>query len=164
MNAGEPIMLPAPAQRVPIGRLRSRRERALQTLCFEALGLALVSPLFAWFAGAPTGESLLVLAALSVAVMGWSALYNTVFDVLDLRCTGRVASERPRGLRVVHALGLETTAVLVTWPLLVWLTPLGWFEALAAELGLTLAYAVHGYCFHLGFDRLRPVRAGAGSR
>lgn len=50
MNADEPITLPAPAQRVSIGRLRSRRERAL----------------------------------------------------------------RPRGLRVAHALGLETTAVLVT--------------------------------------------------
>jgi uncharacterized membrane protein len=163
MNPDEPITLPAQARRVSISRLRSRRERALQTLCFEALGLALVSPLLAWFAGASAGESLLVLAALSVAVMCWSALYNTAFDLLDLRCTGRVASDRPRGLRVVHALGLETTAVLVTWPLLVWLTPLGWIEALAAELGLTLAYAVYGYCFHLGFDRLRPVRAGAGN-
>ena len=163
MNADKAITLPAPAQHVPIGRLRSRRERALQTLCFEALGLALVSPLFAWFAGASAGDSLLVLAALSLAVMCWSALYNTLFDLLDLRCTGRVASARPQGLRVLHALGLETTAVLVTWPLLVWLTPLGWIEALAAELGLTAAYAVYGYCFHLGFDRLRPVRGGAGS-
>jgi uncharacterized membrane protein len=162
MNPDEPITQPAQARRVSISRLRSRRERWLQTLCFEALGLALVSPLLAWFAGASTGESLLVLAALSMAVMCWSALYNTLFDLLDLHCTGRVASERLQGLRVLHAIGLETTATLVTWPLLVLLTPLGWLEALTAELGLTAAYAVYGYCFHLGFDRLRPVRAGSG--
>jgi uncharacterized membrane protein len=163
LNLSEAITLRAQAQRVSISRLRSRRERALQTLCFEALGLTLVSPLFAWFADASSGDSLRVLAALSVAVMCWSALYNTLFDLADLLCTGRVASERPRGLRLVHAIGLETTATLVTWPLLVWLTPLGWLDALAAELGLTAAYAAYGYCFHLGFDHLRPVRAGAGS-
>ena len=143
--------------------IRSRRERLIQTLWFEALGLALVSPPFAWIAGASTGESLLVLAALSMAVMCWSALYNTVFDLVDLRCTGRVASERPQGLRLMHAIGLETTATLVTWPLLVWLTSLGWLDALAAELGLTAAYALYGYCFHFGYDRLRPVRASAVS-
>lgn len=147
----------------PQGPIRSRRERLLQTLWFEALGLALASPLFAWFAGASTGESMLVLAVLSMAVMCWSALYNTVFDLVDLRCTGRVASDRPQSLRLVHAIGHEITAALVIWPLIVLLTPLGWLEALAADLGLTLAYAVYGYFFHLGFDRLRPVRARAGS-
>ncbi len=144
--------------------IRSGRERLIQTLWFEALGLALVCPLFAWFAGASTAESLLALAALSMAVMCWSALYNTAFDLVDLHCCGRVASERPQNLRVLHAIGLETTAALVTWPLLVWVTSLGWLEALAAKLGLTAAYALYGYCFHLGYDRLRPVRAGAGSR
>jgi uncharacterized membrane protein len=142
--------------------LRSRRERALQTVWFEALGIGLVSPLLALFSGTSAAESVLVLGALSLAVMCWAALYNTLFDRFDLRCTGTVASERSHGRRVLQAIGLEATATLVTWPLLVWLTPLGWFEALATELGLTAAYAVYGYCFHIGFDRLRPVRAGAG--
>jgi hypothetical protein len=62
--------------------LRSRRERLIQTLWFEALGLAIVSPLFAFCAGVSTGESLVVLIALSIAVMGWSAFHNTAFDRL----------------------------------------------------------------------------------
>ena len=37
-------------------------------------------------------------------------------------------------------------------------TDLTWLEAIAAELGLTLAYAVYNYFYHLGFDRLRPVQ------
>lgn len=141
----------------PPGATRSRRERLIQTLWFEALGLAVVSPLFAHFAGASMGESLVVLMVLSIAVMSWSALYNTAFDLIEVRCTGRVASDRPHGLRIAHTIGLEVTAALLTWPLIVALTTLGWLEALVADIGLTLTYALYGYLFHLGFDRLRPV-------
>ena len=137
--------------------IRSRRERLIQTLWFEALGLAIVSPIYAYFAGASMGESLVVLIVLSIAVMAWSALYNTAFDLIEFRCTGRVASDRPHGMRAVQAFGLEVTATLVTWPLLVALTTLGWIEALVADIGLTLTYMLYGYLFHLGFDRLRPV-------
>ena len=144
--------------------IRSRRERLIQTLWFEALGLAIVSPLYAHFADALMGESLVVLMVLSIAVMGWSALYNTAFDLIEFRCTGRVASDRPHGLRIAHTTGLEVTAALVTWPLLVALTPLGWVEALVADIGLTLTYALYGYLFHLGFDRLRPIYRDASRK
>jgi len=142
----------------PHGAIRSRRERLIQTLRFEALGIVIVSPLFAHFAGPSLGKSIIVLTALSVTMMCWSALYNTGFDLIEVRCTGRVASDRPHGLRVLHTIGNEATALIVTWPLMVALTPLAWLQALVAEIGLTLAYVLYGYLFHLGFDRLRPVR------
>ena len=148
----------SPAAR-PYDAIRSRRERLIQTLWFEALGIVIVSPLFAHFAGPSLGKSIIVLTALSVTMMCWSALYNTAFDLIEVRCTGRVASDRPHGLRVLHTIGNEVTALTVTWPMLVALTPLDWLQALAAEIGLTLVYALFGYLFHLGFDNLRPVRA-----
>ena len=139
------------------GAIRSARERVIQALAFETGGLLVVSPLFAHFTGARTGDALIVLVALSIAVMVWSAFYNTAFDRVEHGLTGRVASDRLHGLRVLHTLGAEATAVIVTWPLLVALTPLGWRDALVADIGLTLAYALYGYFFHWGFDRLRPV-------
>jgi uncharacterized membrane protein len=150
-------MAAPPAAVRPPRLLRSGRERLIQTLWFEALGLAIVSPLFAFFADTSAGQSLIVLVALSIAVMGWAALYNTAFDRIEQRRTGRIASDRSRPWRVVHAVMLETSAVVVTWPLIVALTPLGWREALVAEIGLTLAYTLYGYVFHLGFDQLRPM-------
>jgi uncharacterized membrane protein len=138
--------------------MRTRRERVIQTLWFEALGLAIVTPLFAHFAGTPADESVALLGALSVTVMCWSMLYNTGADWIEYRVAGRVASDRPHGLRVLHALGHEATSVVVTWPFIVALTGFGWQDALLADIGLTLAYAVYGYAFHLGFDRLRPVK------
>lgn len=141
--------------------LRNARERLLQTLLFEAGGLLLVTPLVAWVTGVRAGESLVLLVALSVAVMVWAAIYNTVFDGLEARLAGRVASARPHRLRVVHAIGLEVSSVLVTCPIIVWITELGWWQALAVDIALSLVYAAYGYAYHWAFDRWRPVQRGA---
>jgi uncharacterized membrane protein len=137
--------------------IRSLRERVIQTLWFELLGLALVAPPFAYISGATAGDSFLLLVVLAIVVALWSALYNSAFDLVEVRLTGRVASDRPHRWRVLHTIGLEASAVLLTWPLVVAFTPLGWQQALFADIGLTLAYVAYGYVFHLAFDRLRPV-------
>jgi uncharacterized membrane protein len=137
--------------------LRSARERVVQTLCFEGIGLLLVAPLYAWVSGAHTGESFAMVAAVSVAVMLWAALYNTVFDVVERRATGRVASDRPHRLRTLHAVGLEVSSVVVTTPVIWAMTDLGWWGALLADLGLAAVYSAYAYLFHWGYDWLRPV-------
>lgn len=142
------------------GGVRSARERLHQTLCFEAGGLLLVTPLVVLVTGQGAGESLALLALLSLVVMGCAAVINTAFDLAEHRLTGRVASARPPRWRLVHAGLHELSAVLLTWPLIVWMTGLGWAAALVADLGLTLVYAAYAYGFHRLYDRWRPVRAG----
>ncbi|WP_341892308.1 PACE efflux transporter [Variovorax sp. YR752] len=138
--------------------LRSLRERVLQTLLFEAGGLLLVAPLVAWAGDVRAAESLVLLVALSAAVMAWAAIYNTAFDLVEAHVARRVASARPHLLRVLHALGLEVSSVLATCPIIVWLTGLGWWQALAVDIALGLVYAAYGYAYHWLFDRLRPVQ------
>ena len=138
--------------------LRSPRERAIQTIAYEAGGLCLSVPLVALCGGGTVGQALGLMLALSGAVLVWSPIHNTVFDWLDLRLTGRVASDRPQCWRLVHAASHEATTVVVTLPVLVWLGGLPVGAALLADLGLTLLYAVYAYVFHLVYDRLRPVR------
>lgn len=141
--------------------LRSGRERLIQTLAFEAGGLLLVAPLYAVVSGSGQGESFALIAALSAAVMAWSALFNTAFDIAERRLAGRVASERPERWRLVHAVLHEATAVIVTWPLIVAMTGLSWAAALLADLGLTAVYAVYAYVFHRVYDDWRPVQRTA---
>ena len=138
--------------------IRDWLERAIQTVCYEFGGLLIVGPIWKFATGASATESAVLLICLSVAVMVWMAAYNTIFDVVEFRITGLVASVRPHRWRIVHALGLEASSLLVTWPLIALVTGLAWLEALVADLGLTLAYAIYSYFFHLGFDRLRPVQ------
>jgi uncharacterized membrane protein len=141
------------------GAVRNLRERVIQTLWFELLGLALVAPLFAYFSGSTAGDSVMLLVVLAIVVALWSGLYNSAFDLVELHLTDRVASDRPHRWRVLHTIGLEASAVLLTWPLVVAFTGLDWQQALLADIGLTFAYIAYGYVFHLAFDRLRPVHA-----
>ena len=138
--------------------LRGARERLIQTLWFEGVGIALVAPLYGLFTGASMHQSAVLLLALSLTVMAWAACFNTVFDWLEARWARRCASDRPPRWRIAHAMLLEATAAIVTWPLIVALADLDWGSALAADILLTLMYALYGYVFHLGFDRLRPVK------
>jgi uncharacterized membrane protein len=69
-----------------------------------------------------------------------------------------VASARPHRLRMLHAVGLEVSSVLVTCPIIVVMTGLGWWQALVADIALGAVYAAYGYLYHWVFDRLRPVR------
>jgi uncharacterized membrane protein len=144
----------AAAVRPPI---RSARERLIQTLWFEGIGLAIVAPLYGWVAGMGLGDSFGLIASVSIVVMAWSALFNTLFDLVERRLAGRVASERPHRWRTVHATLHELTALVVSCPVIYAMTDLGWWGALLADLGLTVAYAAYAYVFHLAFDRLRPV-------
>ena len=138
--------------------LRSPRERLLQTLAYEAGGLILSVPLVALVGGGTTAEAFALMLTLSIAVMLWSPLHNTLFDWVDLSRSGRLASDRPQRWRLVHAASHEATTVVVTLPILIWLGGLDVRAALVTDLGLTLLYIAYAYVFHLVYDHLRPVR------
>lgn len=143
---------------------RTTRERIVQTLAYEVGGLLLATPAYAFAFGTETRDSALLIAALSVAVLVWAPLHNAAFDRIDWNMTGRLASDRrPRG-RLVHALSLEVSVLLLTCPLVILLGGYTLPQALLVNLGLTLFYMVYAYVFHLGYDRLRPVapRPAAG--
>jgi uncharacterized membrane protein len=94
---------------------------------------------------------------LALAIMAWSPLHNSVFDWVDLRMTGRVASDRPHSLRIIHALCHEATSVVITLPLIMLIGGHGFWQALGIDIGFTLFYSVYAYFFHLTYDALRPV-------
>lgn len=143
--------------------IRNARERLRQALCFEAGGLLLVAPLYALLAGARMRDSFALILVLTLLVMGWSALFNTAFDWVEHRLSGRLASQRPQWLRLLHALLHEASAVVITWPTIVAMTGLSWSAALVADIGLTVAYALYAYVFHLLYDAWRPLQVAQPS-
>ncbi len=67
--------------------------------------------------------------------------------------------ERPPAYdRVLHALSHEVTAAVVTVPILMFLSDLGFVEALVADIGLSVVYTIYAYAFHCFYDRLRPIQ------
>lgn len=140
-------------------KLRSARDRARQVALFELGGLALITPPFALLSGVPMADSLGLLAVAALIAAVWNALYNTGFDWLEGRLTGRTADRRPLRLRIVHAIGFEGGLLLMTLPVIMLWTGMGWVEALIADLGLASAYVVYAFAFNLAYDRVFPIEA-----
>jgi uncharacterized membrane protein len=137
--------------------LRSRRDRFLQSASEEAGGMLLVSPIYAAIFGARLDESFVLLAAIAALSLILCPLYNTAFDLIELRYAGRISSKRPHVWRIVHAISYEACVFFFEVPVIVALGDHDVLEALALDIGLGTFYVGYGYLFHLGFDRLRPV-------
>jgi uncharacterized membrane protein len=137
--------------------LRSPRERFIQTLSYEIGGWLLAVPFYVLVTNGSTLEGGLLMAAMAAAVMIWSPLHNTVFDWVDFKISGRLASDRPHRWRMLHAMSHELSTMVVTLPILILLGGFGFWPAVAVDLGLTLVYTVYAYGFHLAYDWLRPM-------
>lgn len=137
--------------------LRSLKDRLRQVVLFEVGGLLLITPPFSWASGVPVADSIGLLAVLALIAALWNGAYNTAYDWVEGRLTGRPADRRPWLLRIAHALGFEGGLVLLSLPVVVLWTGMGWWAALVADVGLALAYAVYAFGFNLAYDRVFPI-------
>lgn len=137
--------------------LRSPRERIFQTICYEICALSVSVPLYALMADKDAGPAVSVMVAMMIAETIWASIHDFLFDWTDLRLSGRVASNRPKRWRAVHAISHEGSAMIVTLPVLMWTGGHHFWAAFVLDLGLTLMYACYAFVFYLVFDWFRPV-------
>lgn len=141
--------------------LRTARERFIQSIAYQTGSLFVMIPFYLFAAGGEAKGATILMICMTIAETAWAPIFNTGFDRLDLRLSGRVASDRGQFWRIVHAVSHETSTVVVTVPILVFLGGHGWLEALFLDIGLTLVCIVYGYVFHMVYDMLRPVAVAA---
>ncbi|WP_170562134.1 chlorhexidine efflux transporter [Ruegeria atlantica] len=98
--------------------LRTFKERIIQTGSFELIGIAFVSPVYAYLTGASMVHGFAMITMLSIVIMIWCPIFNTIFDLIERDKTARLACKRPQSVRVFHATLHEVTAVMITCPLL----------------------------------------------
>jgi uncharacterized membrane protein len=135
------------------------KDRLRQIALFEGLGLLLITPGFAWASGQPLESSFALLAALSLMAALWNGGYNTAVDWLQAHHFGTRADQRGWRGRILHALCFEGGLLLLTLPVIVAWTGMGWLTALVADLGLALVYTAYAFVFNLAYDRLFPIAA-----
>ena len=138
--------------------LRSLWDRIRQILLFEVGGLLLITPPFAWISGVSLENSVGMLAVIALIAACWNGAYNTGFDWVEGRLTGRTADQRPFWLRCCHAFGFEAGLLLMSLPVIMWWTHMGWIEVLIADIGLAGAYVVYAFVFNLMYDRFFPIQ------
>lgn len=150
--AARPITLSSPSP-----KLRSFPDRLRQIALFELGGLALITPPFAWASGVAIADSIALLAVIALIAAVWNGSYNYCFDWVEGRVTGRPADRRPFRLRALHAVGFEGGLLLMSLPVIMAWTGMGWLEALLADLGLASAYVLYAFAFNLAYDRIFPI-------
>jgi len=137
--------------------LRSFRDRLRQIVLFEIGGLVLITPPFAWASGVSLRDSVGMLALIALIAAIWNGSYNTAFDWIEGRLTGRTADRRPWSMRALHAAGFEGGLLIMTLPVVMAWTGMDWLTALVADIALAVAYVVYAFLFNLTYDRLFPI-------
>lgn len=138
-------------------KLRTARDRLRQVVFFEVGGLLLITPPFVWLSGVDLHDSFVMLALIAGVAALWNAAYNTAFDWVEGRLSGRTADHRPYPLRVLHAFGFEGGLILMSLPIVMTFTGMGWLAALIADIGLAVAYVFYAFLFNLAYDRIYPI-------
>lgn len=138
-------------------QLRSTGDRLRYLFLYEAIGLALVSPLISRVFDKEVAAVGSLAIFFSVVATGWTYGWNLLFDKALLRWCGRT-DKRPRD-RVLHALGYEASFMAFSLPCVMFWLDMGWWQALALDLGFVGFYLVYIILFTWAYDRIWPIPA-----
>ena len=139
--------------------VRTMKERVMQTVAYEFIGLLIALPIILYFIDFTLKESVVFLIFLSVLGVFWTGLHNTIYDHVEWRLIKRIASKRSARCRVLHVLSLEVSSILVSVPFILIVTDIGFLDALVVDLTLTIGYFIYGALFFLVFDCLYPMQS-----
>jgi uncharacterized membrane protein len=135
--------------------MRSVRDRIRHAICFEVIGLLLVTPLGALAFHMPMQDIGVVSLVSATLATAWNIVYNYLFDLALRRLTG---TTRKGGLaRVCHAILFEIGLLVVLLPFIAWYLGVTLWQALVMDLSFALFYVVYAFLFNLAYDRVFPL-------
>lgn len=135
--------------------MRSVGDRIRHAVCFEIIGVLVVTPLAGWVFDAELLRVGVLALFLSLVATCWNYVYNVIFDHLMRRLRGRLY-KRPHE-RVVHALVFEFGMLVITVPPVMWWLDYGLGRAVSMALGLMGFYLVYTYVYNWLYDLVFPV-------
>ncbi|MDK4689523.1 PACE efflux transporter [Kingella negevensis] len=88
---------------------------------------------------------------ISLLALLWNVVFNWLFD----QKFSAPRETRTFAIRALHAVLFEGGLLLATVPLIMWWLDLGFVQALAMDIGMTLFVMVYTVVFHWCYDNLR---------
>jgi uncharacterized membrane protein len=134
--------------------MRTTLDRIRQALSFEAIGLLIVTPLFAWIFDHSLREigSLGLIGATAATI--WNYVYNLCFDHALLRWRGD--PRKTPALRILHAALFELTLVALLLPVFAWWLDISLMDALLMDLAFAAFYMGYTFVFTWAYDTVYP--------
>lgn len=138
--------------------MTAAQRRIIQAALFEALAVALVTPLLnAVFGGGALTNLLLTLSMSGIALI-WNVSFNALYEAWEAR---HPVGGRPLLRRILHGLLFETGLTLLLVPLLVWWLKITWLAALLTDVSLSVIFVVYAVVFTWCFDMIFGLPASA---
>lgn len=130
---------------------KTKKERLLHALMFEAIALAICAPALAWIMDKPiaTSASLTVMNASCAMIM--NIIFNTLFD----RVEKKMGFDRTVLVRMIHASLFEVSLLALIVPLGALLLNISLYASLAMNIGLIFFFLPYTYIYNLAYDKLR---------
>lgn len=135
-----------------------RTRRVVQAILYEVFAIAFVGPVLSVVFDEPPTSTIGLAIVLSSIALGWSYLFNTIFEYWESRqpVRGRTFTRR-----LAHGLGFEGGLTVILVPVMaLWLntSPL---SAFLANLGLLAFFFVYAIVFTWAFDLVFGLPASA---
>ncbi|WP_111732437.1 PACE efflux transporter [Roseovarius amoyensis] len=141
--------------------MRGFADRIRHAVCFEVIGLILVTPLGAWLFDKPMFDiGVLALACATIATV-WNYIYNLGFDLVMRRVLGH--TRKSPLLRVFHAVLFEGGLLVVLMPLIAWYLGVTLWQAFMMDLSFAAFYLIYAFIYNWAYDVIFPIpeqRAG----
>ncbi|OOF77513.1 hypothetical protein BKG96_08260 [Rodentibacter caecimuris] len=127
------------------------KERFLHSVLFE-IGAVAVSTIAVLLVSPEKGSTALGVGILiSLVAMVWNLIFNSIFDKIF------TAPRETRGLgtRIFHTVMFEGGLLVATIPMIAYFLQLTLWQALIADIGLTILIMVYALIFNWIYDHIR---------
>ena len=132
--------------------------KIVYAVSFETFGVLVASVALLAMSQASAGQSVALSAIGATVALGWSYVFNSIFEAWEACQTTR---GRSLLRRTVHALLFEGGLVLILVPVMAWWLDVTLWQALAYEAGLIAVFILYTYAFTWAFDRIFGLPASA---
>ena len=125
--------------------------KIIYAISFETLGILVAGAGLLVMSNATPAQSFLLSAISAALAMGWSLIYNALFESWEAR---QQTKGRPLSRRALHALVFEGGLTLMMAPFLAWWLDITMWRALTYEIGLIILFVIYTYAFTWAFDAI----------
>ena len=127
------------------------KERIFHAALFEVIALILLISLATLLPGQDTSTMTGLAIGLSVIAMVWNYIYNLIFD----RIFQGERIKRSFKLRIAHGLGFEVGMIAASFPLIMWVTKMGFWTVLALDLGAVVFFILYAIAYNWAYDVIK---------
>ena len=132
--------------------------RVVQAVLYEAIAVALIGPALGWLFDQPVTSTIALAVLMSSVALGWSYLFNLMFERWEAR---QAVEGRSWRRRLAHGALFEGGLVVMPVPVMAYWLDTTLLNAFVADLGVLAFFFVYAVVFTWTFDRVFGLPSAA---